>query len=194
MWMLLVYFGLPDLHPAEPHAKEAHESSISLQRAGHVAGRAGSHRTGLQPLWPGHPIPDGATPAASPTAALLPTETVAATTTPPPVEQSSPTPAACRTPAGEAIELSATGGNLNLRRDPGQAYDIVGLLFNGQASPASGRNEPISWVYLAVPNTPGASGWVSVDSRYVSLAPSAGAVQPLPVLSFDPPKLAYLRN
>jgi len=83
-----------------------------------------------------------ATPAATPTSAPLPTESVAATTTPPPVEPYSPTPAASQTPAGEAIVLSATGGNLNIRRGPGQAYAVVGFLLNGQAATASGRNEP----------------------------------------------------
>jgi len=162
---------------------------LSLALAGLVATGLACSLTGAATQ-----APTATAPAASPTTATLPTESETATVTLTPLEQSSPTPAATESPAGEEIVLSATGGNLNIRRGPGPAYDVVGFLLNGQTSPASGRNDPASWVYVAIPDKPGALGWVSVDSRYVSLAPTAAAVQSLPVLSVDPPKPANLRN
>ena len=166
-----------------------HPHRLSLALAGMVATGLACSLTGAATQ-----APKATAPAASPTTATLPTESEPETVTLAPLEQSSPTPAVTETPAGEEIVLSATGGNLNIRRGPGPAYDVVGFLLNGQTSPASGRNDPASWVYVAIPDKPGALGWVSVDSRFVSLAPTAATVQSLPVLSVDPPKPAYLRN
>jgi uncharacterized protein YraI len=166
-----------------------HPHRLSLALAGLVASGLACSLTGAATHAPTAPAP-----AASPTTATLPRESEAATATQALLEQPSPSPAATETPTGRDIVLSATGGNLNIRRGPGPAYDVVGFLLNGQASPASGRNDPASWVYVAIPDKPGALGWVSVDSRCVSLAPTAAPVQSLPVRSVDLPKPAYLRN
>ena len=140
-------------------------------------------------------VPPSPSPLPPPTtAAPLPTEPPSATATSEPAAAPSPMSAASETPAAQTVVVHATGGNLNIRRGPGQAYDVVGFLLNGQNSTGSGRNEAAVWVYVPIPDKPGVSGWVSTDSRYVSLSPDGAAVQSLPVLSADPAKPAYLRN
>ncbi len=146
----------------------------------------------------------GQAPRATAAAPLLPTSTVAAnlpteapvlaTATPQPSPAASPTAEPSAIPIAEAVVLTASGGNLNVRRGPGQAYDVVGFLLDSQASAASGRNETSTWVYLPIPDKPGVSGWLSVDSRYAGVSPSAAAIQTLAVLSVEPAKPAYLRN
>jgi len=159
------------------------------------AWRAGSSViTALSIMIVGCSLPSFA-PAAEPTAlatststevAAEPTQTIAEATderptvTPPP---GSPTTAA------NLVTLRATG-NLFIRRGPGQAYNQIGYMQNGQQTIAHGRNSSGDWLYVERPDSAGNFGWVS-RGIYASVE---GDPLSLEVMSFEPAAPAYLRN
>jgi len=135
------------------------------------------------------------------TSGLDPTETATsiadpatATATPLP----SPTPAPAdptvtppRSPTSSSFTVTASAGNLTIRRGPGLAYDSVGFLLNGVSAAASGKSSDGGWLYVENPDKPGGFGWVSARSRFLS---SSGDPTGLPVMAANPPQPSFLRN
>jgi hypothetical protein len=105
-----------------------------------------------------------------------PTSSAMATLTPPP-----------------AVIMLATG-NLNLRRGPGIAYDILGTLLRGEHGQATARNQTGDWVFICGLNDSCTPGWVSAQSPFVQLIGDAAGIGSLPVKAVDPAVPAYLRN
>jgi hypothetical protein len=82
-------------------------------------------------------------------------------------------------------------GNLNVRRGPSQAYNVVGFLTSGESATVLGRNEDSSWLYIEIPSVPGRFGWISADSQFASVS---GPVSGLPTIPYEAAVPAYLRN
>lgn len=107
---------------------------------------------------------------------------------------SAPPSSATATPTiSPAITLLATG-NLNLRRGPGTAYDILGNLLRGEHGQATARNQAGDWLYICGPSDSCTPGWVSAQSPFVQLIGDAAGIGSLPVKAVDPAVPAYLRN
>jgi uncharacterized protein YraI len=135
--------------------------------------------------------------AATPTvAAILPTAPPASATVAPTDVPASPTAESSATaPAAAApVRVSASGGNMTLRRGPATAYDVRGYMLAGQATSAVARNEAADWLLVQDPSTAGSTAWVNAASRYIAIEAEAGAVQALPVQTVDPAVPAYVRN
>lgn len=136
-------------------------------------------------------------PAPTPTSAPpTPLPALPATATPPPATSTSavsPTPeasAASTTP----VRVSASGGNMTLRRGPATAYDIRGYFLAGQTTLAVARNAAADWLLVEDPSQTTRTAWVSATSRYIKLEAEAAAIQALPIESVDPPLPAFIRN
>ncbi len=132
-------------------------------------------------------------------AAALATE--APVTVQPPASQipASPTPEASPTPASAptaalSVRVTATGGNLTLRRGPATAYNVLNYMLQGQTALAVGRNQAADWLFVQDPAGGGKTAWVTATSRYAVVEGGAEAVQALPVQSVDPAVPAYIRN
>ena len=135
----------------------------------------------------GTPPTEAASPM-PPTAAVAPTE-VPASPTVEPSPTTAPTVAAAAT-----VRVSASGGNMTLRRGPATAYDIRGYFLADQSTVAVARNEAADWLLVQDPAGPSSTAWVNAASRYIVVEAEAGAVQALPVQTVDPAVPAYIRN
>ncbi len=133
------------------------------------------------------PTPTAETLAPTATAAVLPTATVESPTMEgPPATETATEPG----PSTAQVTLSASGGNLTVRRGPAPAYNPVSYMDNGQSVPATGRNQAGDWLFVDRPEEAGRDGWVYLSS-YASVAGDAAS---LPVLQAEPAAPAYLRN
>ncbi|MBK6647807.1 MAG: SH3 domain-containing protein [Anaerolineales bacterium] len=126
-----------------------------------------------------------ATPTAQP---ALPTDvpTLPATATPGPTSQPSATPEPL-----PSIRITATDGNLYIRRGPGAEYNQIGLLTKGESAQVIGRDVLSKWVQV---NVPGAefTGWVSLLTPFTKLE---GDLSQVEAFTFtDWPLPAYIRN
>jgi len=140
-----------------------------------------------------------ALPASAPTpttAASLPTAPAASATAAP--TDVPPSPTAESSPAAPAtaapVRVSASGGNMTLRRGPATAYDIRGYFLADQSTVAVARNEAADWLLVQDPSAAGSTAWVHAGSRYIVIEAEAGAVQALPLQTVDPAVPAYIRN
>jgi uncharacterized protein YgiM (DUF1202 family) len=124
----------------------------------------------------------------TPTFVPLPTATAlpAPTETPPPQPADKPTPT-----EAPPVTLSASGGNLNMRRGPGTGYNIMAVLRTGESGTATARSEDSDWLLMEIASQPGTSAWVSAASQYANVQ---GDASTLPVILVEPPVPAYLRN
>ncbi len=94
-------------------------------------------------------------------------------------------------PTTISVTVRVAGGRLNIRRGPGPQYDTVGAILDGQSTLAQGRNEDGSWLYVALPNSSKALGWLTTKTIYTTVA---GSSISLPVVSVAPALPAYIRN
>lgn len=135
--------------------------------------------------------------AASPTPAIDPPTVEAASATGTPADvPATPTVEAPPAPTATAavVSVSASGGNMTLRRGPATAYDVRGYLLAGQSTTALARNQEADWLLVEDPSASGSTAWVNAASRYVVIAAEAGSVQALPVQTVEPALPAYIRN
>jgi SH3-like domain-containing protein len=135
--------------------------------------------------------------AVPPTATIVPptaqaaSATVASTDVP---ATTTPEPSPSAAPAA-LVRVSASGGNMTLRRGPATAYDVRGYFLAGQSTAAVARNQAADWLLVQDPSgTSGSTAWVNASSRYIVIDAEAGAVQALPVQAVDPAVPAYIRN
>ena len=137
--------------------------------------------------------------AAAPPTDALATEAPAALQPTAPLIPASLTPDASPTLASTAtsdlsVRVTATGGNLTLRRGPATAYNVLNYMLQGQAAVATGRNQAGDWLFVQDPAGGGRTAWVTATSRYAVVDGGAEAVQALPVQTVGPAEPAYIRN
>ena len=127
------------------------------------------------------------TPAAPTSAPTLEAPTVTAAPTAEPSTTPPPSPAA-------DVHVTATGGNLTLRRGPASAYNVLNYMLAGQTALAVGRNQAADWLLVQDPAGGGKTAWITAASRYSVIDGGAQAVQALPIETVDPAVPAYIRN
>ncbi len=104
-----------------------------------------------------------------------------------PTEAASPVPAATEI----VISITASGGNINVRRGPSVGYNSLAAFKNGQSAISSARSEDAKWLYIPIPDVDGQFGWVSATTQFSSIS---GDILLLPVMTVPPFEPAYIRN
>jgi hypothetical protein len=94
-------------------------------------------------------------------------------------------------PTSQVVMITASGGNINIRRGPGVGYNPIAVFENGQSAVATARNADGSWLNISFPGGSGQSGWVNAKTPYSSVT---GEINLLPVISVAAPEPAYIRN
>jgi hypothetical protein len=94
-------------------------------------------------------------------------------------------------PTASPVTITASTGNLNVRRGPGVGYNPIGGLLKGEAAVATGRDYRGDWLYVTLPSQPDKSGWVNSQTKFSTVT---GDVMGLSVMEVAPPKPAYFRN
>ena len=90
------------------------------------------------------------------------------------------------------IMVTASKGNVYIRRGPGLAYNPIGILEDGESASATARDILSDWVQVSSPAHPDQMGWVSLMTSYVSVN---GDISTLPAIQVDDwPVASYLRN
>jgi len=107
--------------------------------------------------------------------------------TPLPTEAASPIPPATNI----VISITASGGNINIRRGPSIGYNSLAAFKNGQTAIASARSEDDKWLYIPIPDVDGQFGWVSAITQFSAVI---GEISLLPVKTVPPFEPAYIRN
>jgi len=126
-------------------------------------------------------VPTGITP--SPTSPLV--ETITPSPTSPLADTITPSPTV------ETVVITASKGNLNIRRGPGVAYNPIAVLKNGQSATARGRDLLANWLMVDIPGAAGETGWVRTETDYSKIA---GDVTSLPEVVVDFAVPAYVQN
>jgi hypothetical protein len=112
------------------------------------------------------------------TATPLPTPTVALTTEP------SPAPVT-------RVTITATSGNLYIRRGPGLPYNQIGVLYKGDSAVVIGQDVLARWVQIQVPDKD-YTGWVSMMTDFAAIE---GDLKSIPDFTFtEYPLPAYIKN
>ena len=136
-----------------------------------------------------------APPSATQTEAISPVKsdlTPASTKTPAPTASLTATATATATPTPSEVVVTAVKGNVFIRRGPDLAFDPVSVLMDGQNAVALARDVLTGWLQIRVPDRPDATGWISIQTRFVVVR---GEVADLPeVAPTEWPVPAWLRN
>ena len=103
----------------------------------------------------------------------------------PPAETITPSPTV------ETVVITASKGNLNIRRGPGVAYNPIAVLKNGQSATAHGRDLLVNWLMVDIPGVAGGTGWVRTETDYSKIA---GDIASLPEVVVDFAVPAYVQN
>ncbi len=120
------------------------------------------------------------------TSALLGPEATLSMDTPIPAIGSTPTPTLSR------VVVTATKGNLFIRRGPDLAFNPIGALLQGQSAKAQARDVLAEWLQIPLPDQPSQTGWVSIQSQFTQVD---GDVKTLPEVQTDYwPVAASVRN
>lgn len=101
-----------------------------------------------------------------------------------------PTQPPAPTATANVVTITASGGNLNIRRGPGAPYNPISVLTEGQTAIAVARNADGSWLNIDIPDGSG-QGWVNATTQF---SVSTGVINLLPVATLDLPVPAYIRN
>ncbi len=89
------------------------------------------------------------------------------------------------------VIITASTGDLNVRRGPGVGYNAIGAIYKDEFSVATARDYRGDWLYITIPEQADKSGWVNTQTQYSIVS---GDVMALSVLNVEPPKAAYFRN
>lgn len=120
---------------------------------------------------------------------LTPTTPPTATKTP---ISNTPTASPIPTQTPAPVIFSVSGGNQNIRRGPGLAYNYINVLYDGEAAVVVGRNRAGDWLLVELPSDPAITGWMTTETEYAVVE---GEIKTLPLMEdVDPPDPAYLRN
>jgi len=99
-------------------------------------------------------------------------------------------PAPTSSPA--RVTITATNGNVFIRRGPDLAFNSISILKKGETAVATARDVLARWLQITVPGVPQRSGWITIVTRFTTVS---GDVQGLPeVVQTVWPELASLRN
>ncbi len=89
------------------------------------------------------------------------------------------------------VTISAVKGNLYIRRGPGLAYNMIGVLYKDTSAEVTARDVLSKWVQIVIPDSK-ETGWVSIQTQYSQLN---GEFDALPdFTTTDLPIPAYLIN
>jgi hypothetical protein len=129
--------------------------------------------------------------ASAPTQAPLPqpVESLAPSSTPTNIPIATPTISITPAPS---VTVTAAKGNLFIRRGPDLAFNAVSVLMDGQSAQALARDVLGKWLQIPLPDDPGKTGWISIQSHYSVVSGDVTNVQA--VTTTDWPELAFLRN
>jgi hypothetical protein len=90
------------------------------------------------------------------------------------------------------VTVTAVDGNLFIRRGPHLAFNSIGVLSEGETLVVTGRDVLAHWVRVALPSPQGASGWISIQTRFSVLHGEATDLEA--VETVDWPAGASARN
>jgi uncharacterized protein YraI len=112
---------------------------------------------------------------------------------PVPTSSSTESPAEVIVPSPTAgtVVITASKGNLNIRRGPGISYNPISVLKNGQSATAHGRDLLANWVMVDIPDGAGQTGWVRTETDYSEIT---GDIDSLPEVVVDFAVPAYVQN
>ncbi|MFN8382872.1 MAG: SH3 domain-containing protein [Anaerolineales bacterium] len=124
-------------------------------------------------------------------AVLQDTATVLPTTAPLAAPTVAPTATVILPTSLPSVTVTASDGNLYIRRGPGLAYDAVGFLMKGVSAQVIGQDVLSKWVQINIPDS-GATGWVSIQTPFSKIN---GDISQVPNFTFTEwPEPAYLKN
>ncbi len=95
-------------------------------------------------------------------------------------------------PTPEPIMITAAKGNVFIRRGPDLGFNPISVLMDGQSARALARDVLAKWVQIPIPGQGQRTGWISVQTHFVTL--SGDIMQLLELTPTDFPVLASLRN
>lgn len=89
------------------------------------------------------------------------------------------------------VTITATGGNLFIRRGPGLAYDAVGILYKDTSAEIIGRDVLSGWVQVNISDSQ-ATGWISIQTQFSKIDGDLTIIQ---AFTFEEwPEPAYIKN
>lgn len=89
------------------------------------------------------------------------------------------------------VTISATKGNVFIRRGPGLAYNQIGVLYKGTSADVIARDVLLRWVQIAIPDSD-RTGWVSLKTEFTELNGELSTAPEFTVTDWPLP--AYLYN
>lgn len=124
--------------------------------------------------------------------AIVSTATPIPTNTPLPPPTIAPTSTVILPTPIPSVTITATDGNIYIRRGPGLPYNPIGILQKGTSAQVIAQDVLSDWVQINIPDMDGATGWVSLQTPYSSLE---GDLTQLPNFTFTEwPAPAYIKN
>ncbi len=106
-----------------------------------------------------------------PTAISLPSPTLLAAT------NLVPEATVATTPTAPAVIVTATNGNVFLRRGPDLGFNPISVLMEGQSATALARDVLAEWLQVPLPGNPDQTAWVSIQTQFTRVT---GHVMSLP--------------
>lgn len=89
------------------------------------------------------------------------------------------------------VTITATGGNLFIRRGPGLAYDAEGILYKDTSAEIIGRDVLSGWVQVNISDSQ-ATGWISIQTQFSKIDGDLTIIQ---AFTFEEwPEPAYIKN
>lgn len=89
------------------------------------------------------------------------------------------------------VTITATGGNLFIRRGPGLAYDAVGILYKDTSAEIIGRDVLSGWVQVNISDSQ-ATGWISIQTQFSKIDGDLTIIQ---AFTFEEwPEPAYIKT
>ena len=94
-------------------------------------------------------------------------------------------------PTPKNVSVAIVGGNLFVHRGPSLYHNFVGVLYDGEAVFATGRDRISRWLRVEVPSSPGVVGWITTETEYTRIS---GDIVNLPFIETEPAVPAFIRN
>lgn len=101
-------------------------------------------------------------------------------------------PLASGTPSAPKVTVTATNGNLFIRRGPDLGFNPIAALLSGQTATGLARDVLSEWIEVPLPGQPNQTGWVSIQTQFTTIS---GELSTLPEVQPDYwPVGATIRN
>lgn len=94
--------------------------------------------------------------------------------------------------SADRLTVTATKGNIFIRRGPDFGFNAIGVLYEGQSAAALARDVLGGWVEVPMPGQPNQTGWISIQSQFTVLDGDVMTLQEVDPTFF--PVTASLRN